>query len=246
MTASDLIGQRKRRVAARFGRQAGDYEQNAQLQRRVAETLARLLPALTGPRVLEIGCGTGFLTRHLLAAYPDGAFTVTDLSPGMLAACAANLGQRTNIRFELMDGERPPANAAFDLIATSMTLQWFEDPLASLERLRRCLAPGGRLVYAAIGPNLFPEWRVALADLDLPCGLLDMPVLPGTIAEEAEAARFADGIAFLDNLRAMGAAEPRPGYRQLGPGELRRALARWQRTSGGTASWHIVYGALGA
>lgn len=245
MTASDFIPQRKGRVAARFGRQAGDYEANAPMQRRVAATLARLLPPLDAPRVLEIGCGTGFLTRHLLAAYPEGDFTITDLAPAMLAACAGNIGRRGNIRYRSMDGEHPALDGAFDLIATSMTLQWFEEPLASLERLRACLAPGGQLLYAAIGPNLFPEWRAALADLGLPCGLIDMPPLPGLLAEEAEAAHFADGMAFLASLRAMGASEPRPGYRQLTPGELRRALAAWQQQSGGTASWHIVYGRLG-
>ena len=40
-------------------------------------------------RILEIGCGTGLLTRDIQARWPDAEIIVTDLSPGMLDKAAA-------------------------------------------------------------------------------------------------------------------------------------------------------------
>ena len=48
-------------------------------------------------------------------------------------------------------------------IVSSMTLHWLADPVASLERLRRLLAPGGVMLYATLGPDSFAEWRSVLA-----------------------------------------------------------------------------------
>ena len=77
-------------MRARFARRAATYEHHAGQQRAIARKLARYLPELESPSVLEIGCGTGFLTRHLVARYPRGAITVTDIAPQMVAACEAS------------------------------------------------------------------------------------------------------------------------------------------------------------
>ena len=120
---------------------------------------------LERPRVLELGCGTGLFSRHLVARYPDGSFVLTD-------ACArhdrANAGGTSPARgrSHQLRGhgrERPGGQGPFDLIAMSMTLHWLADPTASLERLRRLLAPRGVLLYATLGPESFAEWRAVLA-----------------------------------------------------------------------------------
>ncbi len=111
-------------------------------KRSIADRLALLLPPLDAPRVLELGCGTGLLSRHLLAQYPDGNFVFTDLAKTMLEQCRLNLGvqARGRARFIQMDGSKPDAGlGSFDLIATSMALHWLSDPVASLDRL--ALAP---------------------------------------------------------------------------------------------------------
>ncbi len=76
-------------VAARFGAAARRYEDHAPVQRITAERLAddiALLPLPRHPRILEIGCGTGLLTRALARRIGPADWTVTDISPGMLAA----------------------------------------------------------------------------------------------------------------------------------------------------------------
>ena len=106
-----MLSERGAKIAARFGGSAGIYDRHASLQARVARRLGALLPASRAPRVLEIGCGTGFFTQHLLRRYPDGDFLITDIAPEMLAICR----QRVTINgralhFALLDGEVDAAN----------------------------------------------------------------------------------------------------------------------------------------
>ena len=77
-----MLSRRSAEVATSFGARAGSYELHADLQRGVAERLARLLPPLDAPRVLELGCGTGLLSRHLIERYPmEASCSPTSLRP---------------------------------------------------------------------------------------------------------------------------------------------------------------------
>lgn len=235
-------------IARSFGARALDYERHADLQRSVADRLALLLPPLEHPRVLELGCGTGFLSRHLLAQYPDGNFVFTDLAKAMLEQCRLNFGvqARGRARFIQMDGNQPDgALGSFDLIATSMALHWLGDPIASLASLRPLLAPHGVLVFAALGPESFTEWRSVLEAEGLPNGMVTSPLLPGIVAEERSIVD-ASTLAFLRRMKRVGGTTPREGYAKLSPGQLRRAIRECDAKTGGRITWHIVYGRLGA
>ena len=235
-------------VAARFARAARTYERHAGLQRDVAAKLAEYLPRLEHPRVLEVGCGTGFLTRHLLQRYVQGDFLITDLAPEMVAQCRARYESRNgrSILFDTMDGEAPGCDGSFDLVALSMTLQWFTDPLAGLRRLTRLLKPGGHLLYAAPGAGSLVEWQTVLEKCGLPRGSVEMPDLPQVVDLEERTVRSANGLAFLQTLKGIGATTPRPGYVPLPPGSLRRALQRFEDDHGACATWRIVYGHITA
>ncbi len=233
-----MLSNRSAAIAQSFGAAAGTYDNHADLQRTVAARLARLLPPLAVPRVLELGCGTGLFSRQLLARYPDGTFLFTDLAPSMVEQCKLNLagagGKR--VSFEVMDAARPTADGPFDLIAMSMTLHWLADPEAALATLRKHLAPNGVLVFATIGGESFPEWRDALVAQGLPIGLLDIPDLPGIVDEEQ----------LVVDANTLGGLTPREGYAALPPGRLRRAIRTADETHGGRVTWHIVYGRLAA
>ncbi|MGV1015717.1 MAG: methyltransferase domain-containing protein, partial [Methyloceanibacter sp.] len=86
-----MLSRRSAEIAARFGAHAESYEQHAGLQRAVADRLARLLPDLERPNVLELGCGTGLFSRHLVQRYPEGRFILTDAAPAMIGQCRRNL-----------------------------------------------------------------------------------------------------------------------------------------------------------
>jgi len=241
-----MLSRRSAEIAARFGARATSYERHAGLQRAVADRLARLLPERKSPNVLELGCGTGLFSRHLLARYPEGRFVLSDAAPAMIAECRRNLAaaDQARISFEVMDAGEAGGHAELDLIVSSMTLHWLPNPVASLERLRRLLAPDGVLLYATLGPASFAEWRGVLAREGLPSGLSEIPPLPGLVEEE-RLVPDADALSFLERMKAVGGLTPKEGYTPLSPGALRRAI-RAADASGGRVTWHIVYGLLNA
>jgi malonyl-CoA O-methyltransferase len=242
-----MLSRRSAEIAARFGARAGSYELHAGLQRAVADKLAGYLPELERPRVLELGCGTGLFSRHLVKRYPGGHFVLTDVAPAMIAECRRNLAPLgpAQISFEVMDAGEAGGHAELDLIVSSMTLHWLPDPVASLARLSRFLAPRGLLLYATLGPESFAEWRATLADQDLSTGLAEIRQLPGVVEEE-RLTPDADTLSFLRRMKAVGGLTPREGYSPLSAGALRRAIRAADARHGGRVTWHIVYGRLSA
>jgi malonyl-CoA O-methyltransferase len=242
-----MLSRRSAEIAARFGARAGSYELHAGLQRAVADKLASFLPELESPRVLELGCGTGLFSRHLVKRYPRGSFVLTDVAPAMIAECRRNLAPAgtAHTSFEVMDAGEAGGHAELDLIVSSMTLHWLADPVASVERLRQFLAPTGLLLYATLGTDSFAEWRAVLARQGLASGLADIYPLPGVIEEE-RLAPDADTLSFLRRMKAVGGLTPKEGYAPLSSGALRRAIHATDATFGGRITWHIVYGALNA
>jgi len=256
---------RKATVAAAFGAAASRYDQAAGLQREVAGRLAgRLvrLPLPSRPRVLELGCGTGFLARALEQRGLEPSFwLLTDLAAPMVQQCAATLEPAPGRHFLVMDGERPCLDpvpgGGFDLICSSLAFQWFEQLERSLAQLARLLAPGGVLAYAMPSTGTFGEWRAAHQALGLSCGVPEYPspaalgrLWPGGgaggIEHEPVVRHYADGRAFLHDLKQIGAQTPRAGHRPLSPGELRRVLRQLEGASGVDVTYHVSYGTFSA
>lgn len=236
-------------IARRFGRAAASYDQAAELQRDVADELMARVRALDlprRPRILEIGCGTGLLSQQLAALDP-ALLCLTDIAPEMARMAAT----RQNLVSPLvMDGTRPCfADGSFDLIAASMSMQWFDEPAVALPRLCALLAPGSTLAFAALAGDNFPEWRQALADAGLPAGVQRftkpadwLACLPagGRIEARPRLMRYAGAAEFLASLKRIGADMPAAGYRPLPPGALRRVMRRFE--TGLAVTYNIVYG----
>lgn len=247
MTKTDA---RKNRIAKRFSSQAGVYDVAADVQWTVASHLAQRIEAVAlpaRPRILEIGCGTGFLSARLVEAFTDCDLVLTDIAASMLERCRTRVGGRP--RFVVLDGERPQGiGGPFDLIASNLAFQWFVDLKGGIERLSSLLAPGGRLMFATLGPQTFTEWRAAHHALGLACGTPEYPGIeeipwPAGFAwrcdEELIHQPYADGHDFVKTLKVLGAGEPAPGHRPLSAGAFRRLLASLE--GGFTATYHVLF-----
>ena len=242
-----MPSKRSERVSARFGARAADYERHASLQATIAKNLAKILPDLQRPNILEVGCGTGLLTGELFSRFPDGDILATDIAPEMLETCQQNFETADErLAFAVMDGEEPMTDQTFDLIVSSMTVQWFSDPVGGLGKLARCLNPGGQLFYATIAPNGFPEWQDAVQAHGQANGMIEMPELPGVCNKSNHVVEYASGIAFLESLKAIGATTPRPGYHPMPPGRLRKLLKTLENNGVVRMTWQIVYGCIGS
>ena len=246
---------RKQQLRLAFDAAASSYDASAPIQRAVAARLAdriAALPAPARPRILEIGCGTGFLSAALHANFAGARLTLTDLSPAMLDACRTRLDAPPDVDFRVMDGEQPdlPPEARFDLICSSLAFQWFEDLAGATDRLIGLLAPGGRLAFATLAEDTLVEWRKAHSQLGLEAGTQVFPSIHalsalagGRVRIEAERLVHvhSNARAFLDGLKAIGAQAPAPGRRPLGVKALKAAMARFE-AGAGAATYHVAYG----
>lgn len=232
---------RRARITTSFGRADG-YEQAAGAQAHAAEQLASLIagqPQVAEPRVLELGCGTGLLTRALSRATGPARWTVSDIAPEMVARARAATGLDADWR--VIDGEHvDPALGPFDLIASGMAFQWFADLPAALARLGDRLAPGGLLAFSTMAAGSFAGWNAALAAEGLSSGtpaypderaLLAMapPGFAATVEIVDIAQPEADARGFLRRVKAIGAGIPAAGHRPLPPAALKRAMARFDQ-----------------
>ena len=99
-----------------------------------AELLERLDGFSFEPAVvLDLGAGTGRVTRELLRRYPRARVVALDLSPGMLRE--ARHHQSLWRRFERVCADAlrlPLKNACVDLVFSSLMLQWCEPLDAAL------------------------------------------------------------------------------------------------------------------
>jgi malonyl-CoA O-methyltransferase len=232
-----------------FDEQAEVYDSVALVQAQVARKLAGRLKG-EPRRILEIGCGTGLLSEHLIERFPEAELTLTDISPQMLMQAELRLGQRAHYR--CMDGQQPDATLGeFDLIASSLAFQWFDDLPGALQRLSGMLAPRGVLAFTTLGRGSFAAWRQAHEEMGLSCGLRDYvraDAFPwpagyaGRIAVEMIEEHHVDGRGFIRGMKELGAAQSPAGYQPLGPGRFRALLARF--SSGFTAQYEVLYGEL--
>ena len=241
------------RLRRAFDAAADTYDAAAPVQRAVAHRLAEKiadLPLPPRPRILEIGCGTGFLTAALREHIPDADWLVTDLSPRMLDACQARIGSGPDIAFRLLDGEHPNLDSSFDVVCSSLAFQWFDDLGAALGRLEALTAPGGWLAFSTLAEGTLAEWRQAHTDLGLDCGAPDHPsasalaelLAPsGRVKAETVVQAHADARAFLYDLKTIGAASSAPGRRPLASRDLKRVMRRFDE-AGSQVRYEVAYG----
>jgi ubiquinone/menaquinone biosynthesis C-methylase UbiE len=113
--------------------------------RQALAEVERLLgrPLRTGERVLDAGCGTGYLAAGLRRARPDLLVAGTDLSTGMLTT-ARDAGAGPLVQADA--GRLPFADGSFDVVAARGVLHHLPDVTAALAEWRRVLAPGGAVV----------------------------------------------------------------------------------------------------
>ena len=246
---------RKQRIGRAFGAAAPAYDAHASVQRMAAERLAEMIAARrlpSRPRILEIGCGTGFLTAAILRRLPDAEIVATDLSPAMAAACrAANPAPL----YAVMDGERPCfAPGSFDVVCASLAVQWFEERAPALARLCELLRPGGVLAVSTLLSETFAEWRRAHEDEGLEPGVPDFAAPEEmqhfscrgaalSLEHERLVEPYADGASFVRTLKAIGAGTPRSGRAALSAPDLRRVLRRFE-AAGAAATYHLGYAML--
>lgn len=157
-----MVGIDRRRVRASFHRHAAEYETYADVQKRVVARLAGMLTneSLAPADLLDIGTGTGMLLRALHGLYPAARLTGLDLALGMCRTAGECFTGSERVELLAGDAERLPfRNDSFDLVVSSSTYQWLEEPAIAFADALRVLRPGGLFCFALFGEKTLHELR---------------------------------------------------------------------------------------
>lgn len=117
----------------------------------ILQALSRL--RIDAPRIIDLGCGTGWLTGILSNFGPT---TGVELSP---VAVERAKQQYPNARFECVDFRTwDPPEAKFDIVVSQEVIEHLEDQQAYVDLARRLLVPGGHLILTTPNRTTFESF----------------------------------------------------------------------------------------
>ncbi|HEY9712627.1 MAG TPA: methyltransferase domain-containing protein [Chroococcales cyanobacterium] len=258
-------------VIANFSNAATVYDDHAHVQRDTALSLISYANdrrvKLPPGEILEIGCGTGIFSQHLVSRFPERALTISDASVQMLDQCRRRMhlvhplvtgGSSSAIKFQVVDADDFAAAEKYALIASSFALHWLTDLKASLERLLDALVPGGVMLFAVPAAGSFPEWQEMAQRLKVPFSANQLPDadLFARVAKEngvtfhakQEELRYTypSALFFFKSMKLLGAGATTDDERRLSQARLRRLLRVWGADDAGRVqvTYRIIYGEI--
>jgi malonyl-CoA O-methyltransferase len=159
----------KAKIKKHFSRAAAAYDNLTLFQKRWGERMLKeVLKRERRPeRILDIGSGTGRLSRQLSTIYPQAIILGLDLAEGMVSYAE---GRKTkanlpNLFFGQAEAEYLPlTDGSFDLVISNLTYQWVENLKSAFSEVFRVLRIGGSFYFTTLGEGSLQELSFSFAE----------------------------------------------------------------------------------
>jgi ubiquinone/menaquinone biosynthesis C-methylase UbiE len=135
----------------------------------VANSILKASDVRPGNTVVDVGCGTGFLTRQAaMQMQGEGRLVGVDLSSSMLEKAKENLSRLallTSVEFRVGDAEKIPVQDDFaDAVVGNMILHHCPRPRRVISEMTRIAKDGGRIAVADLEKHNERWLREEMAD----------------------------------------------------------------------------------
>lgn len=180
-----------KKICEAFSDAALQYDVLTSLHEEIGRELSKkVIDTDNADAILDIGMGTGRMTRRISFYFPDSCVVGMDFARGMIEQAQKKGG----CRIVQAAAERLPFKArSFDIIVSNLAYQWVSDFSAGFRLCREVLKPEGRMLMTLFGYRTFEELFAAL-QAGLPGKELPVARLPKRedIERELRAAGFSD------------------------------------------------------
>jgi trans-aconitate 2-methyltransferase len=127
------------------------YADVGALQRAVAEQSIAELDLAGTERVLDVGCGDGFVTLRIAERLPGGSVVGVDASPRMIAKAESRaVPDGARAEFRIADAHDLPFDGEFDVAVSFNALHWVPDLQVALAAVARSVVDGGRVIVQMV------------------------------------------------------------------------------------------------
>ncbi len=156
----------KNRVKQSFASAVDSYDAMASLQRQVGLQLLQHFPMGSMDKcIVDIGCGTGFLTQQLRALPLVEKVLAVDIALSMVQRTKAKIGKGTH--YICADAEFIPLkNQSVDMIISNLALQWCQNLSMVFNGFKNTLKKNGSVMFSTFGPTTLQELKQAWAEVD--------------------------------------------------------------------------------
>ncbi len=147
-------------IRQHFNRASESYDAAAILQREVANRLSERLDyiKIDPQTTLDMGCGTGFISKDLLQRYSKSKVISVDSALNMARKCSKQGGWFRKPSGLCADAEALPIQSdSIDLMVSNLMLQWCNDLEKTFSGFHQALAPNGLLLFSTLGPDTLKE-----------------------------------------------------------------------------------------